>query len=199
MGGEICCDVHLRGTAAGYTLDMMVSTTNAVTLIKVHICSASLLEFSSAIYIFLNIDVWSCFTSLTPAVVWLHCKLLAPRCAECRTLLSVQLSVCMSHSALHFLLFIDLDCEEWYWQLPSVLLWTFSFFTWNHKIHRQCQIHSHIHTHTHIADACVRSSTAVSLRCVHWSIIWVEQETETETKKRYWPLTMVGQLKAKHV
>lgn len=189
MWGEICCGVHLRGTAAGYTLDMMISTTNAVTLIKVHICSASLLDFSSAIYIFLNIDVWSCFTCLSPAVVWLHCKLFVPRCAECRTLLSVWLSVCMSHSALHFLLFIDLDCEEWYWQLPSVLLWR---YTDNVKYTRA-------HTHTHIADACVRSSTAVSLRCVHWSIIWVEQETETETKKRYWPLTTVGQLKAKHV
>lgn len=39
MRGTIQCDVHLKGTAEGYLLDVMLSTTNAVTLIKVQVCS----------------------------------------------------------------------------------------------------------------------------------------------------------------
>lgn len=38
-------------------------------------------------------------------------------------------------------------------------------------------------THAHTADACVKPGAAATRRCVRWSVIWVELETVTETKK----------------
>lgn len=56
MGGKIRCDVRLSETAGGYQGNMMLSTTNAIKLIKVRVCSSECFQaYYSITAIFLRL------------------------------------------------------------------------------------------------------------------------------------------------